>query len=70
MKKEHNALNKSQVFEQTKQPLGETIEDMAIEKERKDINKEFLEKKKGSPEIEVIKEMNQLGSNNLSFKKR
>ena len=64
-----NALIQSKVFEQAVNIMGDTIEDMDIEKEQKD-KIEFLENKIGLPDRKVIEEMNKLGLNKISSKRK
>ena len=49
--------------------MGDTIEDMDIEIEQKD-KIEFLENKIGLPDCKVIEEMNRLGLNKISSKRK
>ena len=50
--------------------MGDTIEDMDIEIEQK-VNKiDFLENKIGLPGCKIIEQMNKLGLNKISSKKR
>ena len=43
--------------------MGDSIEDMDIEKEQNDKKLEFLENIKGLPDCKVFEEMNRLGLN-------
>ena len=43
--------------------MGDTIEDMDIEKEQEHKKIEFLESKRGLPDFEAIEEMNKLQLN-------
>ena len=63
------ALIQSKVFEQATNKKRKTLEDTDIEVKQKDIKIEFLENKIGSPDSEVIEEMNKLGINKISSKK-
>ena len=65
-----NALIQSKVFEQAINIMGDTIEDLDIEIEQKDNEMEFLENKIRLPDCKVIKEMNRLGLNKISSKRR
>ena len=64
------ALIQSKVFEQALSILGDNIEDMDMEKEKKDKKTEFSEDEIGLPDCKVIEEMNRLGLNEISSKKR
>ena len=50
--------------------MGDTIEDMGIEKEQKDKKVEFLEKKIGEPDCKVIEEMNRVGLKKISSERK
>ena len=50
--------------------MGDTIEDMDIETEQKDIKIEILETKMGLPDCKVTEEMNKLGLNKMSSKEK
>ena len=65
-----NAVIQSKVFEQAVNIMRDTFEDMDIEKEQKDNKIEFLENEIGLPDCKVIEEMNILGLNKISSKKR
>ena len=51
----------SKILEQAKKIMGDTIENIAIEIDQKDINLEFIEIKIGLPGSKVIEKMNILG---------
>ena len=61
-----NALIPSKVIEQVINIMGDTIENMDLEKEQKDKKIEYLENKIGLPDCRVIDEKNSLGSKNIS----
>ena len=65
-----NASYQSKVFEQAINIIGDTIENMDIQKEQKDKRIEFLEIKIGLPDFKVIEEMNKLGLKKHHFKKK
>ena len=50
--------------------MGDTFEDVDIEIEQKDNKKEFLESKIGLPDCKIIEEMNKLGLNRISSKRK
>ena len=50
--------------------MGDTIEDMGIEKEQKDKKVEILEKKIGEPDCKVIEEMNRVGLKKISSEEK
>ena len=50
--------------------MGDTIEDMGIEKEQKDKKLEFLGKTIDEPDCKVIEEMNRLGLNKISSERK
>ena len=61
-----NALIQSKVFEQAIKIMGDTIEDMDIEIQQKDNQRELLQNKIGLPDSIVIEGMNKLGLNEIS----
>ena len=63
------ALIQSKVFEQAINILGDNIERMDIEKENKGKKKEFLEKKVGLLDCNVIEKINRFGLNKISSKR-
>ena len=65
-----NALIQSKVFEQAINRMRDTIEYMDIEIEQKDNKIESLENKIGLPDCRVIEEMNRLGLNKITFKRK
>ena len=65
-----NALIQSKVFEQARNIMGDTIEDMDIEIEQKDNKMEFLENKMDLPDCKVIEEMNRPGLNKYHLKEK
>ena len=69
-KKGKNVLIQSKTFEQAINIMGDTIEDMDIEIEQKDNKIEFLETKVRLPDCEIIEQMNKLGINKISMKKK
>ena len=50
--------------------MGDTIEDMDIEKGQKDNKKDFLESKIGLTDCKVIEELNRLGLKKVSSKRK
>ena len=68
-KKSQNASIQSKVIEQAINVMGDTIEDMVIEREQEDNKTEFLEIKIGLPDSKVIGEMNGLALNKTSSKR-
>ena len=64
------ALIQSKVFEQATNSMGDTIEDMDIERQEKDNKIELLENKIGLPDCKVFDEMNRLGLKNMSSKRK
>ena len=56
-----NALVQSKVFEQAKNILPDTFENMDFEIKQENNITEFLENKTGLPDCKVIEEMNRLG---------
>ena len=64
-----NAFIKNRVFQQARNIIGDTIEDLHLEIEQKNNKIELLENKKG-PDSKVIEEMNKLGLNKISSKRK
>ena len=50
--------------------MGDTIEDMVLDTQQKDIEIELLVSKIGLPDSKVIEEMNKLGINKMSSKSK
>ena len=64
------AFIRSNVFKQGIEIMGETIEDMDIDKEQKDNKISFLENKMGITDDKVVEEMKKLDFNKKSNKEK
>ena len=65
-----NASIQYQVFEQAINLMGDTIEDMDFEIERKDKKIEVSDIKMGLPDSKIVEETNKLGLNKISSKRK
>ena len=65
-----HALIQNKIFEQAINIMADTIENMDIEKDRKDNKAKILENEIGLPDCKVIEEMNKLGLNKISSKRK
>ena len=63
-------LIQRKVFEQAINIMGDTIEDMDIEKKQKDNKTEISDNQTGLPDSKVIEGMNRLGLNEISSKRK
>ena len=63
-------LIQNKVFEQAVCLMGDTIEDMGLETQQKDNKKELFENKIGFSDCKVFEEMNRLGQNKISSKRK
>ena len=65
-----NAIIQSNVYREAINIMGDTINDMDIEKEQKDNKIRFLENKIGVSDDKVIEEMNSLNLNKIPDKEK